>query len=126
MEKAEKRDFVPRFVPRFGLRYPTNRANIGTALGRLSWVDRVLHQQTMRAACVFSGAGFELVLHDERNDENLDNLFDKMRSAANDIRCGCLSKTVRDVQRKTPNPRQQLGFAGLGADRKSTQWVRVG
>lgn len=77
---------------------------IGTALGRLSWVDRLLHQQTMRAACVFSGAGFELVLHDERNDENLDNLlfelrndefkeithnlFDKMRSAANDIRCG--------------------------------------
>lgn len=102
-----------------------------------------------------AGAGFELVLHDERNDENLDellfelfndenlynlllelrndefkeithNLFDKLRSAANDIRNGCLSKTVRDVQGKTPNPRQQLGFAGLGADKKSTQWVRVG
>ncbi len=27
MRQAEKRDFVPRFVPRFALRYPTNRAN---------------------------------------------------------------------------------------------------
>ncbi len=74
------------------------------------------------------GAGFELVLHDERNDENLDNLlfelrndefkeithnlFDKMRSAANDIRCGCLSKTVRDVQGKTPEGLGEVFYPG--------------
>ena len=72
------------------------------------------------------------MLHDERNDENLDellfelfndefdnitlNLFDKNRSAANDIRNGCLSKTVRDVQGKTPE--------GLGE--VFYPWGRVG
>lgn len=74
------------------------------------------------------GAGFELVLHDERNDENLDellfelfndefdnitlNLFDKNRSAANDIRNGCLSKTVRDVQGKTPEGLGEVFYPG--------------
>lgn len=42
--------------------------------------------------------------------DNTLNLFDKLLNAANDIRCACLPKTVRDVQGKPANGRGEVFY----------------
>ena len=54
-----------------------------------------------------------LLLFNDEFDDKVLNLFDKLLNAVYDIRYNFLSKTVRDVQGKTPDSSKQLDLRAV-------------